>query len=59
MLTFIWNKLVITFQNMKLWKEDLETFKAIYKNKFWVNIPDNKAVEYATALLNLTKLILK
>ncbi len=44
---------------MRLNNKDLETFKAIYKNKFWVNIPDNKAVEYTTALLNLTKLILK
>lgn len=43
---------------MKLTPQDLENFKAIYSDKFWVELSDTEALEYATALLNLTKILI-
>lgn len=43
---------------MKLTTKDLDKFKAIYKDKFWKDLSDTQSLEYATALLNLTKIIL-
>lgn len=43
---------------MKLTTQDLENFKALYKDKFWKDLSDTEALEYATALLNFTKVIL-
>jgi hypothetical protein len=43
---------------MTIHTKDLETFKAIYKDKFWKELSNNEALEYATALLNFTKILL-
>jgi hypothetical protein len=38
-------------------QEDLEKFKAIYKNKFGIDLPDQDALEKATKLLTLVKAV--
>lgn len=42
---------------MSLSNKDLEKFKAIYKDKFWKELSNNEALEYATVLLNFTKIL--
>lgn len=43
---------------MTLKTTDLENFKAIYKQKFNIDITDQQALEYWTSLVNLMKIIL-
>lgn len=43
---------------MKIWTKDIDKFKAIFKDKFSKDLSDTEALEYATALLNLTKILI-
>lgn len=43
---------------MTLKTKDLENFKAIFKQKFNIDITDNEALTYWTSLINLMKILL-
>jgi hypothetical protein len=43
---------------MTLNTKDLDNFKAIYESKFNIKLTEKQALEYATSLVNLMKILL-
>jgi hypothetical protein len=37
----------------------VQEFKEIYQKKFWVELADNEALEYATILINFARLMIR